>query len=232
MLRTPTASLASMRASSSQVTTPVVCTPLPPPHLRQCVRSRHSRRCDDIPPLMKHVRSIVLGTPLRVGPEAHLRGPVIQWRADVVEYAERWASAGKTVIVAALDGTFERKPFNQILQLIPLAEEVSALRETPGVVPSLLLYRQEKNKARQSGMRASGCSRSRFVFKEVLLGEGDCMQIVNLLRMQVLKLRAICSHCHREAAFTHRLGDEKDVEVIPDATQASALEHSEPSCIQ
>lgn len=31
--------------------------------------------------------------------------------------------------------------------------------------------------------------------------------------MQVLKLRAICSHCQKEAAFTHRLGDEKDVEV-------------------
>ena len=33
--------------------------------------------------------------------------------------------------------------------------------------------------------------------------------------MQVLKLRAICSHCHREAAFTHRLGNEKDIEVFP-----------------
>ena len=31
--------------------------------------------------------------------------------------------------------------------------------------------------------------------------------------MQVLKLRAICRHCQKEAAFTHRLGDEKDVEV-------------------
>ncbi len=49
------------------------------------------------------------------------------WHADVVDYAERWANAGKTVIVAALDGTFQRKPFNHTLQLIPLAEEVSAL---------------------------------------------------------------------------------------------------------
>ena len=45
----------------------------------------------------------------------------------MVEYAEKWANAGKTVIVAALDGTFQRKPFNQILQLVPLAEEVSTL---------------------------------------------------------------------------------------------------------
>ena len=41
--------------------------------------------------------------------------------------------------------------------------------------------------------------------------------------MQVLKLRAICSHCHREAAFTHRLGDEKDVEVHPCSTCAGLL---------
>ncbi len=45
--------------------------------------------------------------------------------SDVVEYAERWANEGKIVIVAALDGTFARKPFNSILELIPLAEQVS-----------------------------------------------------------------------------------------------------------
>ena len=41
--------------------------------------------------------------------------------------------------------------------------------------------------------------------------------------MQVLKLRAICSHCHREAAFTHRLGDEKDIEVLHCSTCAGLL---------
>lgn len=51
--------------------------------------------------------------------------------ADLVEYAERWANAGKTVIVAALDGTFQRKPFNQILQLVPLAEEVGIMQPMP-----------------------------------------------------------------------------------------------------
>lgn len=44
--------------------------------------------------------------------------------ADIVEYAERWANEGKIVIISALDGTFQRKPFNSILELIPLAEEV------------------------------------------------------------------------------------------------------------
>ena len=38
------------------------------------------------------------------------------------------------------------------------------------------------------------------------------------MSMQVLKLRAICSHCRKEAAFTHRIGHEEDIEVKP--TQA------------
>ena len=34
---------------------------------------------------------------------------------------------GKVVLVAALDGTFERKAFGKIVGLIPLAEKVSKL---------------------------------------------------------------------------------------------------------
>lgn len=37
------------------------------------------------------------------------------------------ANRGKIVIVAALDGTFQRKPFGNILELVPLAEEVTKL---------------------------------------------------------------------------------------------------------
>ena len=37
------------------------------------------------------------------------------------------ASLGKIIIVAALDGTFQRKPFLHILELVPLAESVTKL---------------------------------------------------------------------------------------------------------
>ncbi|KAB0367609.1 hypothetical protein FD755_020933 [Muntiacus reevesi] len=72
---------------------------------------------------------------------------------DIVEFCENMANSGKTVIVAALDGTFQRKAFGTILNLVPLAESV-------------------------------------------------------------VKLTAVCMECFREAAYTKRLGVEKEVEVI------------------
>lgn len=50
-----------------------------------------------------------------------------QFFPDVVEFCEEMANKGKTVIVAALDGTFQRKPFGDILNLVPLAESVVKL---------------------------------------------------------------------------------------------------------
>jgi len=46
---------------------------------------------------------------------------------DIVECCEELANLGKTVIVAALDGTFQRVGFGNILNLIPLAESVVKL---------------------------------------------------------------------------------------------------------
>ncbi|XP_020365398.1 thymidine kinase, cytosolic [Rhincodon typus] len=50
-----------------------------------------------------------------------------QFFPDCVEFAEEMANKGKTVIVAALDGTFQRKAFGNILNLVPLAESVVKL---------------------------------------------------------------------------------------------------------
>jgi len=44
-----------------------------------------------------------------------------------IEKCDMFANNGKTVIVAALDATFQRKPFGKVLELIPLAEKISKL---------------------------------------------------------------------------------------------------------
>ncbi|XP_076879689.1 thymidine kinase, cytosolic [Brachyhypopomus gauderio] len=85
-----------------------------------------------------------------------------QFFPDVVEFSEEMANLGKTVIVAALDGTFQRKPFGSILNLVPLAESV-------------------------------------------------------------VKLNAVCMQCFKEAAYTKRLGAEKEVEVIGGADKYHAV---------
>ena len=43
------------------------------------------------------------------------------------DFSNQMANEGKTVIVAALDGTFQRKEFGNILKLVPLAEHVVKL---------------------------------------------------------------------------------------------------------
>lgn len=47
--------------------------------------------------------------------------------ADLVPVCEEAANKGKIVIVSALDGTFQRKPFGAVLDLVPKAEVVSKL---------------------------------------------------------------------------------------------------------
>eukprot|EP00043_Microstomoeca_roanoka_P008601 m.82725 g.82725 ORF g.82725 m.82725 type:complete len:253 (-) comp14314_c2_seq1:39-797(-) len=97
-----------------------------------------------------------------------------QFFPDIVDFCESMANSGKTVIVAALDGTFQRKPFGTILDLIPLAETV-------------------------------------------------------------IKLSAVCMICHREAAFSKRLGSETEIEVIGGADKYVAVcrecYHGDDNCI-
>jgi thymidine kinase len=50
-----------------------------------------------------------------------------QFFEGIVEFSEAMANLGKMIIIAALDGTFERKAFGRVLELIPLAESVTKL---------------------------------------------------------------------------------------------------------
>lgn len=46
---------------------------------------------------------------------------------QIVEKCELFANEGKIVIVAALDATFQRKAFGDILNLLPIAEKIIKL---------------------------------------------------------------------------------------------------------
>ena len=50
-----------------------------------------------------------------------------QFYPDIERFVEKWANRGKIVIVAALDSTYERKPFGSIPHLVPLADSVKKL---------------------------------------------------------------------------------------------------------
>jgi len=85
-----------------------------------------------------------------------------QFFPDLISFAEDMANRGKTVIVAALDGTYQKKPFGRVLELVPIAESV-------------------------------------------------------------IKLSAVCMMCKKDAAFSHRISSEKQVEVIGGADKYVAL---------
>ena len=76
-----------------------------------------------------------------------------QFFSQIVEFCQTMANKNKIVLIAALDGTFERKPFGNIISLIPLAEKV-------------------------------------------------------------LKLNAVCVYCANEAAFTKRIVESKQIQLI------------------
>ena len=50
-----------------------------------------------------------------------------QFFEDIVEFSEKFANEGKIIVIAALDGSFERKRFGNVIDLIPMAERVVKL---------------------------------------------------------------------------------------------------------
>ena len=50
-----------------------------------------------------------------------------QFYDDLVDFVTTALDAGKIIIVAALDGTFQRRPFGSVLELVPLADSVCKL---------------------------------------------------------------------------------------------------------
>ena len=50
-----------------------------------------------------------------------------QFFPDILEFCETMANLGKIIVVAALDSTFQRKPFGGILELVAIAEKAEKL---------------------------------------------------------------------------------------------------------
>ena len=50
-----------------------------------------------------------------------------QFFDDVVDFSEEMTNSGKVVVISALSGTFERKSFGKIAELVPKAEEIECL---------------------------------------------------------------------------------------------------------
>ena len=50
-----------------------------------------------------------------------------QFFEDLIEKVDEWANKGKIVIIAALDATFQRMPFNNVCNLLAIAEDVKKL---------------------------------------------------------------------------------------------------------
>ena len=48
----------------------------------------------------------------------------VQFYKDAHTYCDKWANEGKIVVASGLNGTYQRKEFKIISQLIPLAEDI------------------------------------------------------------------------------------------------------------
>lgn len=72
-----------------------------------------------------------------------------QFFPDIVEMCEEMANNGKAVIVSGLDGTFERKPFGNILTLVAIAERVTKLNAICAYCYKLASFTQRTIKSRE-----------------------------------------------------------------------------------
>ena len=92
-----------------------------------------------------------------------------QFFPDVVPWCEAMANKGKIVLVAALDGTFQRKPFCDVLCLVPLAEEVIKLSAV-----------------------CMGCFQDASFSKRIVLDEGETVEVIG----GTDKYMAVCRGCY------------------------------------
>jgi thymidine kinase len=72
-----------------------------------------------------------------------------QFFPDLVEFAEEIAARGKTLIVAGLDGSFQRRPFGKILELIARCESLTKLSAICTETGREACYTQRKSESQE-----------------------------------------------------------------------------------
>lgn len=121
---------------------------------------------------------------------------------DIVEFCEARANEGKTVIVAALDGTFQRKVQGSPSPALELHRQTQAWQEAGWQLGVLSIW------------VFSSWTRIRILHPCPVSGGpqafGDILNLMPLAE-SVVKLTAVCMQCFREASYTKRLGVEKEV---------------------
>lgn len=152
---------------------------------------------------------------------------------DIVEFCEAMANAGKTVIVAALDGTFQRKV--RPGPGLGWGREGEGPQWAQGSIetsaPRGAICCRRRRLGRGTQGVALGEARSGPTLLAPVLGSKGVKRtwqvaehfpphgsqafgaILNLVPLaeSVVKLTAVCMECFREAAYTKRLGLEKEV---------------------
>ena len=72
-----------------------------------------------------------------------------QFFTDILEMCEEMANNGKHIIVAGLDGTFERKPFGKLINLVAVAEKVTKLTSICAYCYNLASFTQRTTKSKE-----------------------------------------------------------------------------------
>jgi thymidine kinase len=136
-----------------------------------------------------------------------------QFFPDLVEFAEEAASRGKTLLIAGLDGSFQRKPFGRILELIPRCEsltKLTAICKETGREASFSQRRCESQELEVIGGADLYCAASRTAFfGRSISGEvhltigpvhsGKTTEVMRVLKRHKIASRRVVlvSHCDR-----------------------------------
>jgi thymidine kinase len=151
-----------------------------------------------------------------------------QFFSDIVQAAQLLANSGKTVIIAGLDGTFQRRPFGEFLHLISCCESITKLsaicRETGTEAPfTLRMVNSTDIKLIGGAESYSAASRSIFFGNkgagqiQMVIGpvkSGKTTELIRLVKRYLIAgLRAVMITKRAEAdliagLITIQIGDE------------------------